>query len=290
MRFELSVAQLTRIWKCRDRRVRWRNRLLVAIAALVLTLGLTSSPVAPNSSNFATNSSARRFFVAARLENGTTETRLPPLNVHPLPEKLALWDDRQETGDYFDAIAPHSAVGFLVWSAFPVSVYIQPPNSDRDRRSPDWYEAVQSAITEWNDYFPLVQVGDRETADIVCLRSRPPLRATLNRETRQLEIPTARTAEASYEFYLSPDDPPLLSHRFTLHLSSHQTDEQIRSAARHELGHALGIWGHSPHQTDVLYATQVSNPPPISVRDVNTLKKVYQQPTRLGWEVLAISN
>ncbi|MFN4955672.1 MAG: peptidase, partial [Aphanizomenon sp.] len=35
-----------------------------------------------------------------------------------------------------------------------------------------------------------------------------------------------------------------------------------------------------------MYFSQVRNPPFISVRDVNTLKRVYEQPTGLGWSVL----
>jgi predicted Zn-dependent protease len=56
----------------------------------------------------------------------------------------------------------------------------------------------------------------------------------------------------------------------------------IASAARHEFGHALGIWGHSPQPEDVMYYSQVQSPPNISPRDINTLKKIYQQTTRLG--------
>ncbi|MFM6754387.1 MAG: peptidase, partial [Dolichospermum sp.] len=78
----------------------------------------------------------------------------------------------------------------------------------------------------------------------------------------------------------------ILYHRFTILLSPSQTGEYVLSAARHELGHALGIWGHSLSPTDTMYFSQVRNPPLISVRDVNTLKRIYEQSTSLGWSVL----
>ncbi|MBA3924661.1 MAG: peptidase, partial [Nostocaceae cyanobacterium] len=68
-------------------------------------------------------------------------------------------------------------------------------------------------------------------------------------------------------------------------LSPSQTGEYLSAATRHEFGHALGIWGHSPLQTDTMYFSQVRHPPAISPRDVNTLKKIYAQPTSLGWTV-----
>ena len=76
-----------------------------------------------------------------------------------------------------------------------------------------------------------------------------------------------------------------LYHRFAILLSPSQTGNYLLAAARHELGHALGIWGHSKLQSDALYFSQVRNPPLISARDVNTLKRVYEQPTNLGWNI-----
>ena len=78
----------------------------------------------------------------------------------------------------------------------------------------------------------------------------------------------------------------VLSHRFAVYLNPNQVGKYVPATARHELGHALGIWGHSLLETDVLYFSQVRNPPAISARDVNTLKRVYEQPTRLGWGVV----
>ncbi|MGD2180778.1 peptidase [Lusitaniella coriacea] len=211
-------------------------------------------------------------------------TPLPPLQTHPLPPQLAQWEDSSNSGDYFDRVQPTS-VGYLVWSEFPIKVYIERPTNPRDRRFQAWVNDVQTAVAEWNDYLPLTLVEQPEQADILWERVRPPLRATLNRETRQFEIPIARNAEANYKVYRRPGTPPHLAHRFTIQLSPSQTDEDTLATARHELGHALGIWGHSPLKTDALYPTQVRYPPPISARDINTLKKIYQQPTRLGWAI-----
>lgn len=192
---------------------------------------------------------------------------LPALQPHPLPETLAQW---RSGDDYFDRIA-QTQVGYLVWSEFPLKVYVSP-------EEPAWAEAVGRAVGEWNQYLPLQQVDAPEAADILVWRRSPPLRIHSGNAR-------ARSAETRYELYWGRSNPPILFHRCQISLRPSQTVAYIQAAARHELGHALGIWGHSPQLTDALYFSQVRNPPAISPRDVNTLKRIYQQPTRLGWSV-----
>jgi predicted Zn-dependent protease len=212
--------------------------------------------------------------------------KLPEPRSHPLPAALQQLTAPMPVGqaasdspeDYFDAIEP-TPVGALVWSRFPVTVAIQ------DNDDSQWRQSVRGAIADWAVYFPLVETADPDTADIVVMRSRPPRTIRIDREQRRLIIPDAQHGQARYTFYLERNPPPHLAHRFTPYLNPDQPPHRIQGTARHELGHALGLWGHSPNPNDALYPSQVSDPPPISRRDLLTLRRIYQAPTRLGWPI-----
>jgi predicted Zn-dependent protease len=197
---------------------------------------------------------------------------------HPLPPTLAKWQDKTNSGDYFDQIQP-TKVGYLIWSKFPIKVKIETPTKINEKQAQIWVNSVTQAVQEWNKYLPLEIIKNltekSEIADITISRKAPPLQIDSNNK-----ITRARSALTTYEIFPQNN---ILSHHFTILLSPTQTGEYIQAAARHELGHALGIWGHSPLQTDALYFSQIRNPAPISARDVNTLKRIYQQPTSLGW-------
>ncbi|MFM6112985.1 MAG: peptidase [Sphaerospermopsis kisseleviana] len=212
------------------------------------------------------------FLVAERL--GEKSIQKP----HPLPLSLEKWQDQNNSGDYFEQIQP-TKYGYLIWSHFPIQVNIETPTNINQQQAQTWVNQVSQAIKEWNNFLPLELVENSEItdikADIKIMRQRPPLQ--INPISK---IPRARSALATYELY---NQNNFLLHRFTILLSSTQTGEHLQAAARHEMGHALGIWGHSPVETDALYFSQVRNPVSISSRDVNTLKKIYQQSTSLGW-------
>jgi predicted Zn-dependent protease len=199
----------------------------------------------------------------------------PQPKIHPLPPALSNWQDKTNSGDYFDQIKPIQ-VGYFVWSKFPIKWYVELPKID-NRKSQNWLNTVVNTVIEWNSYLPLVLVNKQEDADIVILQQTPPL------QKQPGSPPRARSAETRYQIYASDDD--LLSHRFSILLSPSLTGEQLKASVRHEFGHALGIWGHSNFVTDALYYSQVPNPQPISPRDINTLKRIYQQPTSFGWRI-----
>ncbi|WP_414576863.1 peptidase [Anabaena sp. CCY 9402-a] len=194
--------------------------------------------------------------------------------IHSLPPTLTKWEDSTNSGDYFSQVTK-TEVGYLVWTKFPVKVQIQRPTGINNQQAQEWVDSVLQTVQEWNNYLPLKVVEQPEIADITIERKTPPLEFS-----RDQKIPRARSALTSYELYTLHH---VLLHRFSILLSPSQTGRHLLAASRHELGHALGIWGHSPIETDALYFSQVRNSPPISPRDVNTLKRVYQQPTSLGW-------
>lgn len=196
---------------------------------------------------------------------------------HSLPPTLVKWHDKTNSGDYFDQIKS-TKVGYLIWSSFPVKVNIETPKDIGEKQSQIWVNNVLKAVEEWSIYLPLQVVEKSDIADIKIIRKVPPLQREPNGK-----ILRARSALTTFDLYTANN---ILSHRFTILLSPSQTGDYVLSAARHELGHALGIWGHSLSPTDTMYFSQVRNPPLISVRDVNTLKRIYEQSTGLGWSVV----
>ena len=215
------------------------------------------------------------------------ENNLPPLKIHPLPTNLQQW--KGETQDnYFQEIQPHLA-GYLIWSHFPIKVYIQPPN---DNLSPagltqfqQWQKAVRISIESWNPYLPLIEIENADKADILIYRRHPQIKAEINPETGLYNLPRAKAATTTVKFYLTETQPQQLRHTMSIEINPHQTFDYLVTNITHELGHALGIWGHSLNTSDVMYHSHSQKIPAISPQDINTLKKIYQQPTRLGWNI-----
>lgn len=55
-----------------------------------------------------------------------------------------------------------------------------------------------------------------------------------------------------------------------------ETDEAIRFRALHEIGHALGIAGHSNHIEDIMYMGETDKVHALTDADINTLKALYK--------------
>ena len=221
------------------------------------------------------------------------EDSLPVSQPHSLPTSLAQWQDKDSQGDYFELVKK-TPVGYLVWSQFPITVYVEQSvatsdNSAKTARFQQWVIDVRKAIAQWQPYLPLQEIDRPELADIAIFRTSVERNIQLNPETGLYDIPRAITAQTTYQLYVK-ELTQILAHRMTIEISPDLGQPATLAAARHELGHSLGIWGHSDRTEDALYFSQVRNTPSISPRDINTLKKIYQQPTKLGWKIDSSAN
>ncbi len=65
------------------------------------------------------------------------------------------------------------------------------------------------------------------------------------------------------------------------------SQKEMRTVCLHEFGHALGLWGHSPHPGDICYPTATAQHP--TQRDINTLRKLYNTPIDTPQHDIAIN-
>ena len=195
-----------------------------------------------------------------------------------LPPILRDWVPPIAVTDYWQQIQPTTS-GYLHWQTFPVRVALEPlsPGSFSPERDRQWFESMQNAIQDWQAFFPLQAVtaleANQQDWDIYIQRSRPPAQRLADGT-----ILPARLADTRYQ--ISPVSSESIAPgqlHFWIRVGTQQGAQGLQATARHELGHALGLWGHSPQAEDVMYMAQTGLYPAISDRDVQTLRLLYSQ-------------
>ena len=132
-----------------------------------------------------------------------------------------------------------------------------------------WHRAVLAAIDTWAEVLPITLVNERDRAQVLVERRKPPLRewrASHGRAVlRLLEV------ERDGRWQLEP--------RVEVMISPGQAQPAIQATALHELGHAFGLWGHSDRPGDAMAVKPGARPVlQLSERDRRTLLWLQQQP------------
>ncbi len=166
-------------------------------------------------------------------------------------------------GDYFPSLRRFQGGTVARWQHFPILIHL-PPNTPES-----WQRSLTEGIKKWAQHLPIKAAADYEPY-VIDLKWENHLPPNVYGITR---IEGNGAALKVSIFLLRPTFYP-----------QEMPETILQAVFLHEMGHALGLLGHSPNKEDIMYlddkgakrgAPVASS---ISSRDLNTIKKVYFTP------------
>ena len=211
---------------------------------------------------------------------GQANARIQILGMLPVyPDALQPSRYVPSASDYYLEIAESSESE--KWNSFPIKVCIG------NVPSGNWAQGAREAFSIWNEMFPLELVAESEEADI-----------RFNWEGDQTMEGGAVGEEMDWVQFRRVGGE-LTSRKvayISVDLSRNWSKDEMRAIVLHELGHALGIRGHSLSKGDIMYWQVQEKPHQVRVprvyypivwkslvskpsqRDLNTLIRLYNTP------------
>ncbi len=209
--------------------------------------------------------------------------------------RISLPNER-DSSDFLEQVAAASKNKVFRFNKFPVPIYITAPPD------PIYSSSVMAACADWerrtNGMVRFQAVGNKDNARIQVTWSHLGDKSEVKDCTLGAHTVTKWTSKGPGKVALMsvgaipvPLFIPNLGPKYTvppqeievnLDMIDHKYKEAryllLRNIIAHELGHALGLLGHSPNNNDLMFniTDEYSR---ISERDLNTLNKLYQKKT-----------
>ncbi|MCA9801046.1 MAG: tetratricopeptide repeat protein [Cyanobacteria bacterium HKST-UBA02] len=187
-------------------------------------------------------------------------------------------DSAATSADYFAGVTPGGRICFWPRQKMPVKIFIA-PGSPGDGYRDSFTRILFEAFSEWakalDNRIVFTYLAGPQGADIICDWTGDPSRVV--QQGGQAEGGLTRFAGQP-----SPDGRFMLinSARMTILCAPRGataiSDDDMKKVCLHEVGHAVGLNGHSDNNTDVMfYSESPSVWPALTKRDKETIRRVY---------------
>ncbi len=159
------------------------------------------------------------------------------------------------------------------WKKMPIKVFIK-SGSDVPKWDESYDQLLEQAFKAWSDQsgglVTFKFIDSEKNASIICRWTSDHKNMKNPAELGQTDTWVANDELLKAELSLLtswPADP-----------DKELSKENLRQTFLHEVGHSLGIRGHSSDPKDVMYfANIVNGPAELSTRDLNTLARLYNK-------------
>ena len=184
-------------------------------------------------------------------------------NTKPLPEKVST----DFPGNYIDRAISYGHLYRWHTDTFPLKVYIE-----NNPELPDYYyKEVKKAFMQWQkaskNYITFVFEDVKDRADIRCTFPK-----NFDREISGSTITGGISSFKIIDGFISYSQIEFAVYDIK---NKYVSRKILYSIALHEIGHSLGIRGHSVNPDDIMYPTLKHFKTKISLGDISTLKLLY---------------
>ena len=193
-----------------------------------------------------------------------------------------------QISDYFDHVTLFSDGRITRFTQMPIRVHISPT-----LRPLPYLTAIRYAMNTWESATNgKIRFQETETPEQADIRVNPTYSGRLAfLDTRLGSAKLTRLSQDASTAGQRSNTAIDFTVEVVLVLEGDGTigelsEEEMRTVCLHELGHAIGLWGHSPDTDDACHATATAQHP--TPRDINTLLKVYDTPLHTPQHDIAI--